>query len=529
MQDRKISDSSRLATAPNQHRLAIMLKFSVIVAVVVAFYFQDLSIVFRGATVDESMFHILAIPFIFAYLLYRRRRMINASLQLYQKNGSGLQKNFGTISGIMLFIICVFIYWGGSYTFTPLEYHMITLPFLLTGLLLILFDFQTLKQLLFPVAFLIFLTPPPAEILYGVGSTLANLSASASSFFANTLGLHSTLSMSNTGPVITLIKPDQTTLPFNVDVACSGIYSIVGFVIFALIIAYITAGRLRNKFAILVLGVPLILGLNIIRITTILAIGYNYGEDLALQIFHTIGATVLMFIGTLILLAITEKAFKKPKPPAPCTICNPTPINPTRSFCPNCGKLLKLPKTKLDKNSLIKITGIIIVTLMLLSIQAPVFALTQGPAQVMTQTPSGAQVDASNSTLPFPQINGYSLNYVYRDLQFEKTSGDDAALIYAYHPSNGTASTVWIALQISSSVASEHRWETCLISFPLSQGEQSSVKQVDLRDVQIQSNPPLTARYFAFEYKNTNQTQVVLYWYETARSMLMVRPKQRVL
>ena len=26
----------------------------------------------------------------------------------------------------------------------------------------------------------------------------------------------------------------------------------------------------------------------------------------------------------------------------------------------------------------------------------------------------------------------------------------------------------------------------------------------------------MTARYFAFEYKNTNQTQVVLYWYETA-------------
>ena len=32
----------------------------------------------------------------------------------------------------------------------------------------------------------------------------------------------------------------------------------------------------------------------------------------------------------------------------------------------------------------------------------------------------------------------------------------------------------------------------------------------------IQKNPPITARYFAFEYKNTNQTQVVLYWYETA-------------
>jgi hypothetical protein len=43
-----------------------------------------------------------------------------------------------------------------------------------------------------------------------------------------------------------------------------------------------------------------------------------------------------------------------------------------------------------------------------------------------------------------------------------------------------------------------------------------AVNQLDLRDIQIQDNPPMTARYFAFQYKDTNQTQVVLYWYETA-------------
>ena len=71
-------------------------------------------------------------------------------------------------------------------------------------------------------------------------------------------------------------------------------------------------------------------------------------------------------------------------------------------------------------------------------------------------------------------------------------------------------------MQIAASVSSEHRWETCLENFPISQGEPSSINQLDLRDVQLQANPPITARYFAFQYKNTNQTQVVLYWYETA-------------
>jgi hypothetical protein len=151
---------------------------------------------------------------------------------------------------------------------------------------------------------------------------------------------------------------------------------------------------------------------------------------------------------------------------------------------------------------------------MLLSIQAPVFALTQGPAQVMIQTPSGIQISTSNSMLP--NIPGYTLNYDYRDTSFEQQSGVDAALVYIYGSTDASKQTVWVAVQIAASVTSEHHWETCLINFPLSLGEQPSVNQLDLRDIQLQDNPPMTVRYFAFQYKNTNQTQVVLYWYETA-------------
>ena len=153
---------------------------------------------------------------------------------------------------------------------------------------------------------------------------------------------------------------------------------------------------------------------------------------------------------------------------------------------------------------------------MLLSIQAPVFALTQGPAQVIYQTPSGTQVNTNTTNSLLPNVVDYALSYVYRDTAFEQESGDDAALVYSYDSQNDTTSTVWVAIQIAPSVTSEHRWETCLVNYPLSQGDTATVDQLDLRDIQIQDNPPVTARYFAFEYKDTNQTQVVLYWYETA-------------
>ena len=153
--------------------------------------------VFKGAITDESTYHILAIPPLFGYLVYRKRKMINASLQPLEAGKSFFQKNFSMLAGISLCSIAILTYWYASYTFTPLEYHMLTLPFLTAGLILILFSTETLKQLLFPIVFLIFLIPPPAEIFYTAGSALSNLSASASNSLCNLFGMRAALSSSN--------------------------------------------------------------------------------------------------------------------------------------------------------------------------------------------------------------------------------------------------------------------------------------------------------------------------------------------
>jgi hypothetical protein len=118
--------------------------------------------------------------------------------------------------------------------------------------------------------------------------------------------------------------------------------------------------------------------------------------------------------------------------------------------------------------------------------------------------------------LPLPQISGYNLSYVYRDTNFEKLSGEDASLVYAYSSTDSAKPTVWVAVELASTTGPLHRWETCLINYPLSQGTQPKVTQLDLTDIQTQANPPIVGRYFAFQYHSTNQTQVVLYWYETA-------------
>lgn len=147
---------------------------------------------------------------------------------------------------------------------------------------------------------------------------------------------------------------------------------------------------------------------------------------------------------------------------------------------------------------------------MLLSIQAPVFALTQGPAEIILHTPTGEQA----TTQVLPQIQGYTFKFVYRDWNFEQRAKQDASLVFAYTPNNKTKEPIWITLEIASTRSSIHGWEFCLITWPQTHGYQPKVEQLGLRDIQILENPPIIARYFAFQYTKTNQTQVVLYWYE---------------
>ena len=494
-----------------QHRIAVVIKSSVIAAVIIAFYLQDLNLVFSNALSDESTFHLLAIPLIFGYLLYRKRRMVSAALiQETQNSSSTFIRYFTPITGVLLCTIAILVYWFGSYTFTPIEYHLLTLPVLATGLILIFFSGKILRQMAFPIIFLFFLVPPPTEILYSVGTTLADFSAHASNTLANVFGIASTISAQYGSPIITITHGGQP-VSFSVDVACSGVYSLIGFVIFAVFIAYITRGKFWSKTIILAAGIPLIVALNILRITTILAIGKAYGNDLALQVFHALGASVLMFVGVLILLAVTEKFVKKPKPQPPCPKCS---TKATEDFCPSCGRLHKTQKIRLNKSDLTKILSVVVIVGLLLSIQAPVFALTEGPAEIMIQSPSGLQ--PNTQTLPLPQIQGYNLSYVYRDSAFEKLSGQDASLVYAYGSTDPNKHTVWVAVELASTTGPLHRWETCLINYPISQGLQPKVTQLDLTDIQTQANPPIVGRYFAFQYHSTNQTQVVLYWYETA-------------
>ena len=487
-----------------------------IILATTAIYFQDLAIVANEAIRSELMSHILAIPLLLIYIVYRKRKMLRATIPFETSNP--IQKPTYTyeIVGALLCLLAFLLYWHGSYTFHPLEYHMVSLPLFVAGCILILLNTETLKVLAFPIAFLLFLTPPPLEILHAAGTILSSLSSEAAYQSLKAIGLPVTLATQYGTPIITLTKPDTAPLAFAIDIACAGIYSLMGFTIFATFVAYIARGAAWKKATIFLTGFPLIYVMNIIRIVIIVLIGYQYGMETAMEAFHLLGGWALILIGTLILLSLSEKIWKiqvfttKSKA-EPCPNCSQSQQK-KQNFCPACGKLLKYVDIKISKRDMFKIAALLLSASLLTTIQAPVFALTEGPAEVIIQSPGGEQTTAQI----LPEIKGYVLEFVYRDKEFEEIAQQDATLTYAYTPPGRPQATIWVLLEIAESRSALHPWEVCLITYPQELGRQPEATQLDLRDVQLLQNPPIIGRFFAFKRIRSNITEVVLYWYENA-------------
>ena len=121
---KKTEVNNTLGLEASQRNTVLMLKASILVFAAVAMFFQDLALIFTDALQNETTSHILVVPFLLTYFIYRKRRIIKASISF---EFSPSPKNIllrKEIVSALLFLIAFLVYSYGSYTFTPLEYHV---------------------------------------------------------------------------------------------------------------------------------------------------------------------------------------------------------------------------------------------------------------------------------------------------------------------------------------------------------------------------------------------------------------------
>jgi len=513
------SKSTSFAARYRGHILSTFLLLLTVTAV----YWRDFTILANEALHNEAASHIILVPFLVGFLIYRSRDSVKASISFKKLPRKSLANYLDEATGAALCLVAFLLYWYGSYTFYPLEFHLLSLPIFSAGIVLILFGWKALHALIFPILFLAFLVPPPAEIIYAIGGEMANFNTQASYTILSNLGLPVTLETTYGPPTIAILTSGNPVY-FAIDVACSGIYSITAFLMFATFLVYIIIAPSFKKAGIFVLGFIVFQLLNIVRITTIISMGYFFGEEIAMFIFHTMTGWLLILAGMLLILFIADRFWKIKFSPSttqqPCPTC-PTSSQNFETFCQNCGRFLGAIQSKISRKFWAKLTILLVSSyLVTLSIQAPTFAIAQGPLGI-TSDPNW-QI----STEIFPEIPDYQLRFIYRDTNYEKIAGQDASLLYAYIPTNTTNKTIYVDLSIATTISNLHNWEVCLITWQLSLGRQPLVTVLDSRDTQLLDDHPIIARYLVFENPN-GYTQTTLYWFEQATFNLGFTTAQR--
>jgi hypothetical protein len=150
------------------------------------------------------------------------------------------------IMGAILCIVAFLLYWYGSYTFYPLEYHMLSLPIFIAGITLILFNFKNAPRDNIPNTFLAFLNAP-AYCIYFYSRWYPSRLQHSSLLYNNKEFLPVTLSTDFGAPTLVLTTAAGQQTAFAVDVSCSGIYSLVAFTMFAAFLALITITSIQKN------------------------------------------------------------------------------------------------------------------------------------------------------------------------------------------------------------------------------------------------------------------------------------------
>ncbi len=171
----------------------------------------------------------------------------------------------------------------------------ICLIVVLSGLILFLRGADALYRLAFPLAFLIAAIPFP--FVERASVPLQVVTAYWSTKLASLLGLE----VIQAGSQLSL-----EGCSLVVGAPCSGLRSLVTFTSLVALLLYITRGTWFAKVALLALALPVALLVNVLRVTSLLAVAHLWGEEVALQYYHSFFGIVFYAISLSLLFLLVR-------------------------------------------------------------------------------------------------------------------------------------------------------------------------------------------------------------------------------
>ncbi len=163
----------------------------------------------------------------------------------------------------------------------------------LVGLVWLLFGSGQLRELSFPLGFLLFYVPLPALILNQIAFPLQLFAARCA---VATLHLFEV-------PVLregNIIHLTGTTL--EVAEACSGIRSLQALVALSTVFAYISQKSWPNRAVLVLMSIPIAIAVNALRVSGTGLIAEHYGVELAEGFYHSFAGWLVFVVAFAILI-----------------------------------------------------------------------------------------------------------------------------------------------------------------------------------------------------------------------------------
>lgn len=182
----------------------------------------------------------------------------------------------------------------------------LSLLIVLAGLVLFLAGPQVLRIVAFPLAYLLFMIPPPAVLVTRIAFPLQLLAARLATGSLDLLGVP----VLREGNIITLAP-----MRLEVTEACSGIRSLVALLALGVIVAYAAHTRWLPRIAVALSAVPIALATNAARITLTGVLVETVGPRAGVGFYHGFSGLVI-FVLAFVLLAAESLAVARAAPRA---------------------------------------------------------------------------------------------------------------------------------------------------------------------------------------------------------------------
>jgi exosortase/archaeosortase family protein len=182
---------------------------------------------------------------------------------------------------------------------------LFTLPFFVAGAVAIIFGSRVLWRQRLAILFLFLAWPYPYEkVLLGVLNAFTNVTLMAMEKIA--LFTHLATPAGSLDNTLFVIRHNGTSFALSVVSACSGVNGVVGFLLVGSAFAAIVKGPIVRKVLWLLGGMVLLWVINLIRISFIFFAGKEWGEAIAINVFHPFIGLVTFSLGVLVMILMIK-------------------------------------------------------------------------------------------------------------------------------------------------------------------------------------------------------------------------------